>query len=369
MSARDDRPETDGRRRDANGGESGKIRAKSLRVFFARGSYPNVMEPSPWRLLALVVVLVGFVAAPLTAAGDASVQPRAATNASDGETTDPGPGAHLAGVVAVQDTEVRNTVASETFRARLANASSDGERAALVAQRLDATERRLAALEARLETLERTRASMHADRYTARVAAVASNASDLVAVATETAQAAERLPAEDRSTLAVSERVERIRTRAGTLRDQTSGATDAIEGAGEPTRARPFSLADIEDFAGRVGTPSTFQGISGSERINAHVRRANGSTAAFAVRIEDGRVTTVDDEAFDDPTLAVYTDYRVVRQVQRAEDPVEAVRTALEADRIRYDGRGIGNSLKYGAIKLASMLAGALLWLVPLLRP
>jgi hypothetical protein len=92
--------------------------------------------------------------------------------------------------------------------------------------------------------------------------------------------------------------------------------------------------------------------------MNVHVRQANGATAVFAVRIEDGRVTSVADDRFENPTLSVYTDYRVVDRVRRAEDPAAAIRTAIETDRIQYDGRGLGNSLKYGTFKLVSLLAG-----------
>jgi hypothetical protein len=78
--------------------------------------------------------------------------------------------------------------------------------------------------------------------------------------------------------------------------------------------------------------------------------------AVFAVAIENSRVVSVAGEPFENPTLAVYTDYRVVGEIRRADDPAATVGEAVGNDRIRYDGQGLGNSLKYGLVRLVSLV-------------
>ncbi len=331
-----------------NGDESGRIRAEYLGVLSGRCVYHGVMALHPLRALALAVVLVGVVATPLAAGGTA-----ATANA-----TDPAPGAHLAGLVGTQDSEVRGTVAAGTFEARLANASSDRERAAVIDDRLTGTEQRLAALEARMQALDRARenGSIDADEHAARLATRGATADRLASAATASERAAADLPPERRAALNASERAAAIRTRAADVREHAGAATDSIDGTDGEARADPVSVADVRAVAREtIRVPGSFQGVAGSERVNLHVRRANGSVAAFAVVVEDGRVVSVAGEPFETPTLAVYTDYRVVRDVQRAGDPAATVEEAIENDRIRYDGQGLGNSLKYGLVRLASI--------------
>ncbi len=337
-------------------GESGRIRTKYVGPFSRRWSYEAVMARRPAKTFAVVIVVLALVVTPLAAA-PAGQQP--ATDGAGGSETDPAPGPHLAGIVSVQDSTVEASVANETFQARFANATTDDERAALVEQRLAAIERRLEAARSRSEELSRAReeGSLSEDRYAARAAALADTADRLAGAATATERAAASLPADRRASIGVAERAGDIRTEARRLRERTSDAATAIDGSREESHVEPVSGDAVEDIFDRVaGAETPLAGVASSERMNIHVRRANGTTPVFAVQIENGRVTAVDDEPFENPTLSVYTDYRVVDQVRRAEDPAGAIRTAIENDRIRYDGRGLGNSLKYGAIKLVSLL-------------
>lgn len=341
----------------ANSDESGRSRTERVGQFSEQGSEESVMVPSRAQVLALLVVASALLATPLAAAPGAQ-QPAAG---GIGGLTDPSPGAHLTGIVAVQNSTVGATVAEETFQARLANATSDDERAALVDRRLEAIERRLAAARERSEELARAseQGSVTDEASTARAAGLAETAARLAAAANATERAAATLPADRRSALRVAERAAAIRADARRLRERTSGAADAIDGVGEQSQVRPISRDAVADLVERVGAPEiSLPGVAASERVNLHVRRANGTTPVFGVHIEDGRVTAVEDQPFENPTLSVYTDYRVVDRVRRADDPAAALRTAIQTDGVRYDGRGIGNSLKYGLVRLGALLAG-----------
>jgi hypothetical protein len=344
----------DGHAENSDGFEP--IRTECLGGFSELTRYVMGMAPSPAQVLALVVVTTALLAPPLAAA---PTDQQTATDGATGSPTDPGPGAHLAGVVAVQNSTVDAAVASGTFQARLANATTDSERATVIDRRLGAIERRLAAARSRSRELSRARAegSLSEDRYAARAAALAATADRLAGAGTATEQTGRSLPADRRAAIGVAERAAEIRTEARRLREQTSDAAAAIDGSREESHVEPVSAGAVEDIFDQVaGAETPFTGVASSERMNVHVRRANGTTPVFAVRIENGRVTAVDDDPFENPTLSVSTDYRVLDRVRRADDPAGAIRTAIENDRIRYDGRGLGNSLKYGAIKLASLL-------------
>jgi hypothetical protein len=321
----------------------------------------------PVRVLALVVVVLGVFVVPLVAVGG-SPTPSPATAQT---TTDPAAGAHLSGVVGVQDSLVRETADRETFEARLANATSENERAELITQRLDATEQRLDEVETRAETLETARdnGSLTGDVYTARLAAVGETTAGLQATTNATEEAAASLSPGRRASLQIDQRVEQIRARSSRLTERTGAATDAVNGVGETIRAEPVTTDSIRDLLEDVtATSGSLRETLGSKQVNIHVRRANGQLAVFGVDMENGQVASVSAQRYDSPALAVYTDYQIVGQIERAADPSAVISAAIDNGDIRYDGRGITNSLQYGAVKIASMITGAILWLVPSLR-
>jgi len=229
---------------DGNG--FGRIRAKCLGTLCGQSVYPGIVSSDPLRVVALAMVLVGLVATPLVAAGGT---PATTLATSDG--VDPSPGAHLAGVVGTQDTRIRGTFAAGTFEARLANATPDRERAAVIDDRSTRTERRLAALEARVQALDRARenGSLESDEHAARLAALGATADRLAGAATASERAAADLPPERRAALNASRRAAAIRTRAAAVRERASAATDAIDGADSEVRADPVSVADVRAVA------------------------------------------------------------------------------------------------------------------------
>jgi len=354
MSDRADPDGTTDRGDGDDAGELGRIGAKYLGVLSDWSPYPGVMPDHALRGVVLAAVLVGLVVAPLAVVAEIPATAPATANASD-----PAPGARFAGVVGTQDAEVRGTLAADRFEARLANANSDRERVAVIDDRLTVAEQRVDRLETRLRALDRARenGSIDGDAYLARIAALGATADQTIEAARASERVAADLPAERRASLNASERVADIETRADAIRERTSEASAAIDGTDEEIRAQPISLADVRLVAEQtIRVPDSLRGVAGSERVNLHVRRADGSTAVFGVAVEDGRVTSVTGEAFENPTLAVYTDYRVIGDVRRADDSAAVVESAVANDRVRYDGQGLGNSLKYGLVRLASLV-------------
>jgi len=356
MTRRDTDPED-----PANRAESARIRTNGDGGFFRRGPNDGVMARNRVSM-GFVVTLVVLAGTGLVVAGGTGEPGGGAVGAED-----PRAGAHLAGLVGVQDSELREAVDDGTFRARFADASSSRERARLLDDRLNASLDRLDALESRLQALDRARenGSLDGSAYTARRAAVSAEARAVVRDAEQLAALAADLPPALRRDLPA--RIESLRSHAVDLRDRTVSSAAALGPTDDDPGVGPFTLTEVREVIERgVGVPDALAGVAGSERVNVHVRRANGTTAVYFARIEAGEVVSVERGGTDDPSLYVYTDYRVVRNVRTADDPGAAVRAAVDSGRISYDGVGIVNSAKYGFAKLASLVAGAFLWLVAL---
>ncbi|MFB6073586.1 MAG: hypothetical protein ABEJ89_01080 [Haloarculaceae archaeon] len=201
-------------------------------------------------LIAALAVLAGAVVATgaaaqataggATASGDATPDSGATPGSSD-----VAPGARLSGVVGVQDAELRGSVDARSFAARVANASSADERAALVAERVRTLRERVDALERRRESLAAARAngSMDAGEYRARAARLHAESAAVEHVLARVNATARDLPAAalqahgvDRAALAT------LRERAGAAGGgEVAAAARQIAGqnAGRPVGAGP----------------------------------------------------------------------------------------------------------------------------------
>ena len=115
-----------------------------------------------------------------------------------------------------------------------------------------------------------------------------------------------------------------------------SGAavTAADEGTGEVT-----------------GTVST---EGGHALADADVRLVNMSTGNEETTKSDANGSysfeSVEPGGSDSADVRVYTDYEVVRRIERSDEPFSVIQDAADNGRIIYDGVGILNSLRYGII-------------------
>mgnify|MGYP006926881994 CR=1 FL=1 len=94
----------------------------------------------------------------------------------------------------------------------------------------------------------------------------------------------------------------------------------------------------------------------GSEQVDLHVRRANGSRLRLAIDTGGGEVTSIERGPHDNPTVRVYTDYGVIRTLQRTDDPGGALSNAVDNNRVVYDGAGLLQSIRYGGVSVFEFL-------------
>lgn len=145
-------------------------------------------------LAVLVAVLVASTLAVVPAAV-AQQTDTASDNATDASAA---PGAQLSGVVGVQEAELNGDVASRAYGIRVAEANGSDERAAVVAEQVDTSQRRLAELAADREELEAARdnGSIGEGEYRARAATLYAEGQSVQRLADQTNRTASELPAE-----------------------------------------------------------------------------------------------------------------------------------------------------------------------------
>ncbi|ELY65915.1 hypothetical protein [Natrinema versiforme] len=166
------------------------------------------------------ILVVATVAVPFAAASVAS------SNGVQDE-TDAGeanesikPGERFAAAVGVQNAELEGNVSERAFGVRIANAESNGTKAAIVAEHHETADARLGELEDRLETLNESReaGNLSEGRYRAEVAETVAEMRSIEQRATTAETTAAELPPEALAANDIDlESIRTLRERAGEL--------------------------------------------------------------------------------------------------------------------------------------------------------
>jgi len=245
-------------------GENGGDSATLPSVYNRYGCLREIIMNRPTTLfvtalLAAMVISLAAIAGGVTAAAGPAAAPQVAANDTTANAT--APGAQLAGVVGVQQAEVDSDLDNRTFGLRVANADSDAERAAIIAERQNSTQAQLASQSDRLATLREARANgtISNAEYRARVATVAAQAADTERDAAQLNRTARRLPdaVRERTNINVSA-IERLRADARTLGGPETAAI--ARSIGGTTARNPMA------GGGRgppMGTPGAEQATTG----------------------------------------------------------------------------------------------------------
>ena len=173
--------------------------------------------------LQVIALLAAVVTVAALAGGAAAAVPSDAGEVAQLNTTErnaTAPGAQLAGIVGVQQTEVTGDLDNRSFGIRIANADSDEERAAIIAERQAETSQQVATETERLADLRAARdgGTITTSEYRARVAIVASQAATAERTADQLNRTARELPpaVRERNGINVTA-IDRLRTDARNL--------------------------------------------------------------------------------------------------------------------------------------------------------
>ncbi|MEF8973468.1 MAG: hypothetical protein V5A15_01150, partial [Haloarcula sp.] len=213
-------------------------------------------------LLAVVLVASTLAAVP---AATMAQETEAVTEQADESATPPG--AQLAGVVSVQEVELDGEVQSRTFGIRVAQASTDNAKAAVVADQVNDSEARLTELRQRKQALTEARenGSMSEGEYRAKAAQLHAETKNVQRLAAETNETASRLPAEALEKKGVNAAAVRtLSQRASELSGpEVAAIAQGIAGPNVGQQARPDAASDRgSDAANRTEADDR----SGTER-------------------------------------------------------------------------------------------------------
>jgi hypothetical protein len=325
------------------------------------------MVQVPWRLVRLalavvvaagLVLLVAAAGGQFVTTGDTQTTVASADNQSGQPVAVPdggvGAGEQLAGLVAAESQTVRGSVDRGAFGAQLDAAGSPEDRAQLVDSRLSAIDGQLAGLET---TVDELAADGPADGTTARAVSAGAEAGALARLLEDVEIAILDLPAAEQEQYNLSARFVDHQQRAERLRERTREPWELVDGVNTETRADPVTIADVTEAMDRaMASASGADRLFDSERIDLQVHRANGSTLRLAVDTGGGEVRGIEPGPHDNPSVNLYTDYGVIRRLQRTDDVGGTLETALDENRIVYDGAGLYNSLRYGTADILDWL-------------
>ena len=172
----------------------------------------------------VAVALVGMV--PLGAAvtddltGDRTADADEPADERNETGSDLAPGERLSGVVGVEQAELEGEVADRAFGLRLADAETDAERAAIIADQLDRNDRRLESVSERRNELHDRRAAgeLSEGAYTARTARIGAEIESIKRTTNRSAEATDGIPDHVLQERNVSvDRVDALRDRASSL--------------------------------------------------------------------------------------------------------------------------------------------------------
>jgi ferritin-like metal-binding protein YciE len=151
------------------------------------------MRRSTPALIAIVLVVSALAAFPV--AGLAAQTTESTATPTENATVTPGE--QLSGVVGVQDAELEGEVQSRAYGSRIANASGNDSRAAVVAEQLGDIEQHLTELEQRGQALDEARenGSMSEGQYRARIARLAAETQTVERLANQSNATVQDLPA------------------------------------------------------------------------------------------------------------------------------------------------------------------------------
>jgi hypothetical protein len=159
-------------------------------------------------------------AVPSTATVDANNAQSDATNESNESIA---PGERLSGVVGVQEAELDGEVESRSFGLAVARAASNESKAALIAAKVNETERELGNLSEQREQLREARqnGSMSQGQFAARMAELSARSQNIKRTANDTANASQGLPADLLESKGVNATaIQTLRTQANNMTGQ-----------------------------------------------------------------------------------------------------------------------------------------------------
>jgi len=261
------------------------------------------------------------------------------------------PGDRVTGVVQVQQVELDNSVERVGFESRFGALETDEERAALLADRLYASERRARELQGRAES-----------NRTAERSVVAAEIRHLRRVAERSRELSDTLPSDIVEANGIPEKLQGLNERLDALGDERLDESLRVVDGEDEGSIEGLSEMDTEFIRGLYDdgfsdAPGVAKSLFGNKRMNVRVETVDGGTGTFYLETEGGEVVDSAVGERKDATLRVETHEDALRRISRFEESSSEFADALRTDEIEYRGLGALSRLKYGIVAAAQFVA------------
>ncbi len=86
--------------------------------------------------------------------------------------------------------------------------------------------------------------------------------------------------------------------------------------------------------------------LIGGQRVNVYIE-TNESEEEFRAELEGTRITALEEDEWEDPSLEVRTDTSTITEIVNAEQPVPALKASIDSGDITYQEHGLVNQVRF----------------------
>jgi len=118
--------------------------------------------------------------------------------------------------------------------------------------------------------------------------------------------------------------------------------------------AEEFNVDDLENEISEMEgsrVPVFAESIFGDEQMNIHILKDSGDELVLGVVTEDGVVVSAQNTALENAVLEVYMTEEIAEKISESNDPLGAMKEALDKGEITYQVNGFFNKIKFSVIK------------------
>ncbi len=105
--------------------------------------------------------------------------------------------------------------------------------------------------------------------------------------------------------------------------------------------------------------PGPLASLFNNQNVNLEISLNSGEKLVFGVTIKDKVVKKIQTTALDKPTLLVFTSEKTLLGIQSSNNPLQALKKALEDETISYKAIGFFNKIKFGFSSLFVKIFGS----------
>lgn len=124
-----------------------------------------------------------------------------------------------------------------------------------------------------------------------------------------------------------------------------------------------FEAVPLEQYIERYNqninsAPEIVRPLLGSERVQIDITLINSSIMQLGLQTEGGLVVGVVNGGFDDPTIEVFTNERVIQNISSSDDPIAEFSLARAIGDVEVRGNSISSRIRLGLLLSSTDVLG-----------